>query len=474
MSIKSAVSWSFAINIVTKVVNLLAIVYFANVLSAHLLGTFFLFQTILGFATLFTDFGMRGALEKRISEGEQKGEILGTTILIKAVLIVLITAICFLGKPYLTSYIGINVIILLIVSIISLESFNIINHILKGELRVKYAMILQGIQVIGWVFISVILYHSGQGIYSLIYGLIGSYILCTLLGIIAISTFPTTPTNTAFWSIYEYAKYNAVSDMNWYLHNWLDIAIIGLFLTPTAVSAYEIAWRIASVARLMPKAIGTASFPQISQWHSQGEMDNINNLINKSIVPSLVLAIPIFMGSVITARPLIEYIFGTEYTIAGLALTILLAQKVVYSIYFVLSRLLHGINKPKAAAKAKVISVLVNLGLNLPLVYYFGITGAAVATTISFLANTWLIHSYLNTSIEITFPNNKIAWMFISSIIMVSLLYGSMTTVPITSIQNLVIYILFGAVIYSFVLVQYTPLRSDIWSALPTRFQPPL
>nr|WP_244880104.1 polysaccharide biosynthesis C-terminal domain-containing protein [Natrinema pellirubrum] len=60
------------------------------------------------------------------------------------------------------------------------------------------------------------------------------------------------------------------------------------------------------------------------------------------------------------------------------------------------------------AAYATIASISLNLLLNIVLIWEFGIVGAAIATTISFAANTTLHIYYLNRFIDINLPLKEV------------------------------------------------------------------
>jgi O-antigen/teichoic acid export membrane protein len=125
-----------------------------------------------------------------------------------------------------------------------------------------------------------------------------------------------------------------------------------------------------------------------------------------------------------------------------------MGEKIFQSIHFILGRSLQGIDRPDLAAKATVIAIALNFFLNIAFVFYYGILGAAIATTLSFLVNTTLHARYLSRFISINIPLNEIRDLVLASIGMGISLQLIRTVYPIGNLPRLIVIILLGAIFY--------------------------
>lgn len=194
----------------------------------------------------------------------------------------------------------------------------------------------------------------------------------------------------------------------------------------------------------------------MSQWDAEDATERIESLLPRAIAPALFIAIPSFLGVVLFSREILGLVFGTEYTAAWLVLIILTGEKVIQSVHTVLGRSLQGINHPDLAAKASVISMALNLVLNVILILEYGIVGAAVATVLSFTVNSILHAYYLSRFVSIQIPYARIGGCAAASVGMALVLSVVGSVVTIGSLPALLLVITLGVVVYT-VLVLIIP-----------------
>ncbi|NLV03631.1 oligosaccharide flippase family protein [Haloferax volcanii] len=458
----------FVSNISGALLQFLGITYFARELGAAPMGVFFLFQALLGILAIPADFGLRGAVEKRISEGKSQGIFLSTTIALKSIPIVIICILILTFQSVINNYLGSDLATLLVIAIVLQESAQLAVFVLKGELRVGETAILNVVRQAIWVVLGAVLIHYGFQADALIYSLLAGTGLMACWGWYKCSVRLKKPSIPHAQSLLDYSKFNVVSSIGGYFYSWMDVAIIGLFLTQSDVGAYETAWRVSAITILLSKAIASSIFPQVSQWDADNAIERIESVIYNAITPSIILVIPAFFGTLVLSGEILGLVFGPEFTIASGVLILLAGEKILQSVHVIFGRALQGINKPKFAAKATVIAVLLNLILNIVLIQIYGIIGAAVATTVSFSANTFLHGYYLSKFMKIKFPTRNVLWSILSSVIMAVGLVGLKDMIHVNTITELAVFIGIGSLIYTSVLLLYEPIRTKVAVMSPT------
>lgn len=453
----------FVARISSAGIQFLGITYFAREIGAASMGVFFLFEALLGMLAIPANFGLRGAVEKRISEGEDQGTFLSSAITLKIAPIIAIILAILLLQPVINEYLGAEIAVLLAAALALQEAAQLSLSVLKGELRVGETAILQAARQVTWVGVGVVLVTQGFGAVGLVYGLLAGLGVILVWGWYKVSVTPSRPTREHTRSLFDYGKYNVVSSIGGYFYNWMDVAIIGLFLTQAHVGAYEIAWRITTVVILLSRSIATAIFPQISEWSAAGAREQIEGLLPEVLTPSLILVIPAFFGTVLYSRSILGLVFGPEYTIAWLALIVLMFDQITEAGQVVLGRSLQAVNRPDLAARATVVGVILNLVLNIILVMRFGITGAAVATMVASLISGLIMHAfYLSRVISIKIPYRELGGSLLSAIIMTLILLVTKEFVAVNSIVKLVLVVLIGVSTYGVSLLAFPSLRTKM------------
>jgi O-antigen/teichoic acid export membrane protein len=459
MSIEKASVKVFSSSTFNTVVGFLGITFFARELGASQIGVFFLFEALLGMLAIITDFGLAGAVEKRISEGMPGDEILGTALAVKLVPVAVIAAVLVFVSDLVNGYLGAELAGLLLVGLVLRELAETQQMVLSGELRVGETAIPDAARQVAWVGVGALLVVRGFGVIGLVYGLFVGWTVMFLWSWHRSETTIGRPTRRAWRSLFDFSKYHVISKVQGYFYSWVDVVIIGLFLSQAAVGAYEVAWRITEAIVLLSNAVALAVLPKISEWHTGGRTDRVGKLVSNAIVPSVVFVIPALGGLLVLSTDVLAVVFGPEYVIASLVLVILAGEKIFQALYRLFHRSLHGINRPDLAARTVVLTLLTNVVLNLALIQLYGIEGIAVATTVSFVLGTVLHWRDLAASVPLRFPTREVGWCLISAAVMTLGVWTVRRSLQVDSMVVLVLLVAGGALLYGALISTYGPLR---------------
>ena len=172
-----------------------------------------------------------------------------------------------------------------------------------------------------------------------------------------------------------------------FLNYRLDMFLVALFLTPTAVGYYSLAVGIAERLWMLPGAIATVLFPRISSIKSTAANDLTPRIARHTFfiifILSLILAI--------LTKPLVKILFGIAFLPSVMPLLILLPGIVALGGAKTLTADLAGRGKPQFGTYSAFISLAVNIPLNLWLIPKWGISGAAFASTIAYIVATLVV-----------------------------------------------------------------------------------
>lgn len=452
----------FLMQVGRSVLLFFAVVYFARQLGAAELGSLFLFQALMGLLMIPADLGIRGALEKRLSEGQRPERMFASALLLKFGLLGLVSIGVLLARPYVNLYLGVDLAITLIFALAASELSELFVQTLRGELRVgETAPIKFGYRFI-WVSLGAVAVSLGYGVSTIATGFIVAGLGTSVWGYARCDTSIGRPGIEEIRSLVEYAKFHAIASTGGRVYQWMDIAIIGLFLTQEHVSTYEVSWQVTLLVLLVSKSIGWSIFPQISQWEAEGEFDSVEWVISKGIAFALFFSVPALVGGTIFAPELLEFLFGPEYVFGAIVLAILLFEKLVQSFDDIIESALRGLDRPDLAAIATVVTVGINLALNPLLVVTIGFVGAAIATTVAGIVSTVLHTYYLSRLVSIEFPFRIAGWYIVSSLVMGVILVAVRSVVPITSAVTLFAVIGLGAAIYGSLAVAIPSIRTNV------------
>jgi len=469
MNIVKATSKLTLASILNKVLSLGAITILARELGPESIGVYFLFESLLVILRIPADFGFLGAIEKRISEGDAPGEFVTMGAVLKAIPLVLCISTVIITSKYINSYLGTDLTLLLVIGLVLREYSAMSIRVLTGELRVGETAVLRLLKQTVWAVASVsLVYTTSLREKALVYGLL------LALTVMLIDGWRRTATGFGplhlerAKSLWSYAKYNCVSTISSVGHNWLDVTILGVFLGPAAVGIYEIAWRITSGLLILPKAFAETLVPQVSEWHSNNEYDRIESLVPKGLVISLFIPLPALVGLYVLSDGVLGTLFGSEYLGAATALVILAAGRCVEATHFIISRTVHGLDRPDLGALIGVITFLTNLFLNFLLVPLYGVTGASIATTLSFSIGSLILTYKFAQMVELQLPVKSVGYICIALGVM-----GVVTTtlrayLGTGTVPRVLVIVGIGALTYFVSIYLLAPLRRELQRIMQT------
>ena len=458
MKVYRAIARIFGIRVLSRAIGFLGLIYFARRLGPSELGIFFLFQALVSFLAIPVDFGIRKAVEKRLSEGFDENGVFSTSLLMKIVPLSFITILIIFSKNYINDYLGAELALLLIVVLLLNDVSSLVIGVLYGQRQVGQTAGIQLVRGSFWVVVGVLLLEAGFGFVSLIYGLIVGYSVTFVWGFYKSSVRPRGPSFRYVSSLLDFSKYSLVTSVGYYSYSWMDVLIIGLFLTEAHVGAYEVSFKITEAVMILSRTVSTTLFPEFSALDANEKKKQLENLIPGATTLAVFLVIPAFFGTLVLSRDILELLFGAEFGLAWIALILLMGENILQSFQAIIGQSLQAIDRPELAAKAIIAFVPLNIILNLILIPNFGLPGAAAATLISFFVNFLLHYRYLSWHLDFQLPHRELLVCVLASTIMSAAVFASKVTFGIESVPSLIGHIALGAVIYA----GFTFLSSDV------------
>jgi O-antigen/teichoic acid export membrane protein len=129
------------------------------------------------------------------------------------------------------------------------------------------------------------------------------------------------------------------------------------------------------------------------------------------------VAIPGVFGSLVIADRLLR-IYGGEFTRGVAVLSLLVLAMLIYDYQNQFLNGLNAVDRPELAFRVNGIFLVVNLALNVVLVYAFGWVGAAVATVIAASIGLVVSFRYLRTVAEFDVPIQELGRQLVAALAM--------------------------------------------------------
>lgn len=222
----------------------------------------------------------------------------------------------------------------------------------------------------------------------------------------------------------------------------IDTVMLGFMRSDEEVGYYNAAYKIIMVLIMAVVAYHDAIFPVISHFYKTS-LDSLRKLVSGTEKLMVAIAIPLAVGGVILARPIMDLLYGSEYEEGIIAFQILIWAVLILYINIAYSRGLLAYNREKWYLAGAAIPAVVNVIANFILIPPLGLIGAATGTVLAQASGFLVIYIGFRRIARVPF-HNYIFKPLLASIIMAVFLYWGLNR------ANLSVFLLIagGAFIY--------------------------
>jgi O-antigen/teichoic acid export membrane protein len=242
----------------------------------------------------------------------------------------------------------------------------------------------------------------------------------------------------------------------------VDKVMLGYFWTFKEVGYYFSVQRITTLLLAVPVAVGTVLFPTISEYHARNNVEGIEEVTHLAERYISMVAIPLITFVIIFPKPIINIVLSRAFLPAASTLAMLTIYVFVFSLTGPYSSLITGINRPDIAAKIGVGMCIVNIVLNYLFIPEWGLlsplgingsVGAATATVLSQLVGFVGLRVAARVLTGIKLMQTNTPRHIVAGIVMGIVLYYLNSLVPLVRWYHLIGFALVGVAVYVGVLV---------------------
>jgi O-antigen/teichoic acid export membrane protein len=185
---------------------------------------------------------------------------------------------------------------------------------------------------------------------------------------------------------------------------YFDTAMLTFFDTLTNVGIYNIIYPTALLITMLGSSIGVILLPILTELWSLNKKKDITNaikIINKLLI---IVCLPLMLILMTFSKDLIRVFFGEDYLSGVLPFNILLAGALFSVLSMIFYQLLVALKESKKSMKVYLYGGVLNIILNLILIPYYSLLGAAISSALSFLLMLYLSFYYSSKKIKIISP----------------------------------------------------------------------
>ncbi|MEM1988840.1 MAG: flippase [Candidatus Woesearchaeota archaeon] len=182
---------------------------------------------------------------------------------------------------------------------------------------------------------------------------------------------------------------------------YTDSILLTILKGNEEVGYYNIAIPVFTILMTLISPIQSFVFPYVSEKFHLNEKKSIEKLINLLYNYSLLFTLPLSILFASFPELIIKTLFGEKYLEASFAVVIFSLSLIFYTIRDFNFGIIAGIGKVKERSLILLIGGIINLILDLILIFNYGKNGAALATGISFIVMAYLTTKLLKSEFKI-------------------------------------------------------------------------
>ncbi|MFC3956977.1 oligosaccharide flippase family protein [Halovivax cerinus] len=450
-SLTQRIFFSWSADIITTIAGFLGTIYLARTLGPAPLGVFALVISVIKWL-LICDIGITQAAIKRISEGENDGEVITATFVLQTTITVFAIGMLFLFRGTVNSYIGGPYVVYIAVLFgMNYLASGTVSQILRGYQRVDISNGLYALERTMRVAFQVGLVFVGFRITGLMIGMITSLALMTIVGAIYLLSRtdlnPTIPRKQNFVDIVSFAKYSVLGVMKSQAFTWMDIAIMGVFVSNSVIGIYNVSWTLAMTFVLLANSIQKNLFPEVSSLIISDETDRVRELLSESMLYAGLLPIPGIVGALLLGDSVLT-IYGPKFTEGQFILVLLVIVALLRAYDGQVHAVIDGFDRPDLTFRINIIFLITNIVLNVILIPTYGSLGAAMATVLSTCLSVLVSWQMASSLVSSSFPIYGVAKQITAAIIMGAVVILFEVIFPSTNVINTLLLIGLGALVY--------------------------
>lgn len=265
------------------------------------------------------------------------------------------------------------------------------------------------LQAIGELILTAYLVLSGYGLFGAIISLLVVRIVVSVIGFLWITS-QIKITSPSFSVVKEYLPF-ALPILPTALCYWFinlgDRYIIGYFMGATAVGVYSASYGLGGLLTFFYAPISITLFPAITNLYENNKIQELKTHLKYSLKFFLMFAIPSFFGLSVLSKSILTTLTTSEFVEGYMIVSIVALGTILFSCSFFSTVVLRLFKKTKLDGSIHVASATINVVMNIILVPWIGILGAAIATLITFTIHLLVLANfsfkYLSFDIDLKF-----------------------------------------------------------------------
>lgn len=188
----------------------------------------------------------------------------------------------------------------------------------------------------------------------------------------------------------------------------IDIIIMGFTIGASEIGYYSADYKLINMLISLCGVLFTAVYPKMIEHYGKGDYQYACDTCSILRTALLAFIIPCLILGTKYSGPVLELLFGDEFSRGAAAFNILLIYVLLVYYRELFGYTLTSSGNQSAYMRIVMISASVNFGANMIVIPRFGIIGAAIVTLCSELINLFLMRAYAKSELKFSMSNVRL------------------------------------------------------------------
>ena len=394
MNLPRRVAWNTLTQATARVVTLALSVLTTVLLTRHLgvsgYGVYITVTVYLSFFAVFFDAGVTTLVVRTLSTDESRTDLFRDAIGLR---IALAVPIALLALGISTLFYGSAdestiryAIALGLPLILTISVSSSVTALLQARLEMDRAAVAEVAGQLTGVALIVFFVATDRSIYWIIAAIVvGSLVnMAVLLGLAGRSA-PFKPLfRPRRWiPLLRQALPLGLALMLAAIYFRADAVLLSVMKGSEAVGIYGVAYRLLEAVVAFPGFFYVSIFPLLSQGAARGDLANVREVTQRAFDLLVLSAVPLVAGTIVAAPEIVHALAGAEFAAAVTPLRIVIVGAGLMFLSGLLSYVLIAVGRQARLLWVGLVTLTLNVGLNLALIPSYSYTAAAWVATAS-------------------------------------------------------------------------------------------
>lgn len=390
----------------------------AKILAPEIMGSFFLFKMLIFFmislliAPLAAPFNIES--NKEYATSGKTNKTFTSLLVYLSSSLVLAFLIFLLWGQELMHFVGLDYVELraiLVLAFLGLVAYRFLPILFLGQNNKKMNAILELLfPLIHFIYIGVLFLLEVVTLKTVLLGYPLAGLIILIVSVFAVDYKKILPLHFSkqnFTDLWKFSSWLILATSASYLINWGDNIILKYYVSMADIGVYNLGYQFFKMGLMFHFFVAHFYTPYLTQRINKNQ--SISNYLNEKRKKVLLYVFIIFIAAEIAVGPLIKFFFDASYYEAINITRILLLGNFFLAVVSFYLPVFYVIKKYKLATVILVIQLLINIALDIIFVKYWGVIGAAIATTIAYLIYAIIIKALFEYKIKKTLdiPSEK-------------------------------------------------------------------